>query len=122
MMDLDRDPDTGWLLYGLSVEEARRRFDFSQRRPNEVYGHAGPWVLHLIMLPDDDPDYEELWSWCGYCDGLTHGVGYMALDDSGLWLCNACATWAGVKHPSTLRGASIIGDPTDWERWRGGWR
>ena len=49
-----RDPTPAGPLFGLSPEEAWRRFAFSGRQPSEVYAHPGPWSVAILLWPHSD--------------------------------------------------------------------
>ena len=46
-----RKPAPAGPLFGLSPEEAWRRFAFSGRQPCEVYAHPGPWFVAILLWP-----------------------------------------------------------------------
>jgi len=102
-----REPAPAGPLFGLSPEEAWRRFAFSGRQPCEVYAHPGPWVVAILLWPHACPAYVALWSCCGYCSGPTQDVGYV--EDGGVqWLCHPCAEWAQILRPGVVKGAFVL--------------
>jgi hypothetical protein len=102
-----REPAPAGPLFGLSPEEAWRRFAFSGRQPCEVYAHPGPWVVAILLWPHACPTYGVLWSWCGYCGGPTQDIGYVE-DGGAQWLCHPCAEWAQLLRPGVVKGAFVL--------------
>jgi len=102
-----REPAPAGPLFGLSPEEAWRRFAFSGRQPCEVYAHPGPWVVAILLWPHACPTYVALWSWCGYCGGPTQDIGYVE-DGGAQWLCHPCAEWAQILRPGVVKGAFVL--------------
>src|ERR1051326_4754631 len=98
-----REPAPAGPLFGLSPEEAWRRFAFSGRQPCEVYAHPGPWAVAILLWPHACPTYGALWSWCSYCGGPTQDVAYVE-DGGAQWLCHACAEWAQILRPGVVQG------------------
>ena len=102
-----RKPAPAGPLFGLSPEEAWRRFAFSGRQPCEVYAHPGPWFVAILLWPHACPTYGALWSWCGYCGGPTQDVSYVE-DGGAQWLCHPCAEWAQILRPGVVKGAFVL--------------